>query len=61
MKYDCSNEFDIAIIYQKLTSPSLGTTTKASNFFGKKKSALQALQEKIAQVQFAKGSQQFHR
>lgn len=54
MKYDCSREFDIAIIYQKLTAPSLANTVKAKNFFEKKQSALHALQQKIAQVQLYK-------
>ena len=47
MKYDCSNEFDLAIIYQKLTSPSLGTTMKASNFLAKRKARCKRFKKKL--------------
>ncbi len=59
MKYDCSNEFDLALIYQKLTAPSFANTVKASNFFTKK-SPLKALQDKIAQAQLNRENQQIN-
>ncbi len=40
MKYDCSNEFDLNVIYQKLTSTSCANTVKACNFFSTTKSTL---------------------
>ncbi len=33
MKYDCTNEFDLGLIYKKLTSQSVTQTVKACNFF----------------------------
>jgi hypothetical protein len=33
MKYNCTNEFDLALIYKKLTSQSTTQMVKACNFF----------------------------
>ncbi len=33
MKYDCTTEFDLDIIYKKLTAPSATQMVKACNFF----------------------------
>lgn len=47
MKYDCTNEFDLALIYNKLTSQSVTQTVKACNFF-EQDDMLTKLQKKMA-------------
>jgi len=50
MKYDCSKEFDLKLIYQKLTSKSHCTPmVKACNFFSRQ-SELQLLQTKMEKI-----------
>ena len=48
MKYDCSNEFDLNLIYQKLISPSHSVEmVKACDFFSRN-GELELLQAKMA-------------
>ena len=50
MKFDCSKEFDLKVIYQKLTSKSHATPmVKACNFFSRQ-TELQLLQAKMEKV-----------
>ena len=50
MKYNCAKEFDLQIIYQKLTSKSHCTQmVKACNFFSRK-DELQLLQAKMDKI-----------
>lgn len=47
MKYDCTTEFDLDIIYQKLTAPSATQMVKACNFF-QQEDMLAMFQKRIA-------------
>ena len=47
MKYDCTNEFDLDLIYKKLTSQSTSQTVKACNFF-EQDDMLTKFQQKLA-------------
>ena len=54
MKYDCTNEFDLDIIYQKLTAQSTVQTVKACNFF-EQEDMLTKFQKRLSrEVQFVK-------
>lgn len=48
MKHDCSQEFDTAEIYRKLTSQSSSQTVKAYNFFQQSSGALLAFQQSMS-------------
>ena len=49
MKYDCTKEFDLDIIYKKLTSQSTTQTVKACNFF-EQEDMLTKFQKKLARA-----------
>ncbi len=49
MKYDCSDEFDLNLIYMKLTEKSHAPMVKAKDFFSQK-SELTLLQEKVSKA-----------
>ena len=54
MKYDCTNEFDLDLIYKKLTAQSATQTVKACNFF-EQENMLAKFSKKLAKaVTFAK-------
>jgi hypothetical protein len=48
MKYNCTNEFDLALIYKKLTYQSTTQMVKACNFF-EQEDMLTKFQKKMAQ------------
>lgn len=49
MKYNCTNEFDLALIYKKLTSQSATQMVKACNFF-EQEDMLTKFQKKMARA-----------
>lgn len=49
MKYDYTNEFDLALIYNKLTAQSVTQTVKACNFF-EQDDMLAKFQKKMARL-----------
>ena len=53
MKYDCTKEFDIDIIYKKLTAQSTTQTVKACNFF-EQEDVLTKFQKKMASLVYVK-------
>ena len=53
MKYDCTKEFDLDIIYKKLTAQSTTQTVKACNFF-EQEDMLTKFQKKMASLVYVK-------
>ncbi len=52
MKYDCSDEFDLNLIYKKLTDSRNQYTVKACDFFDRK-DELKLLQIKMDKIMLA--------
>lgn len=51
MKYDCSKDFDLSIIYAKLTAPITPSVVKACDFFDKPRTCtLKKAQQKMAKL-----------
>ncbi len=57
MFYDCSDEFDLNEIYQKLTGNDSTTKVRASEFFAKRND-LELLQNKLNSIMLANSTQQ---
>lgn len=54
MKYDCTNEFDLDLIYKKLTSQNITQTVKACNFFEQEDMLTKFTKRLASAVVFAK-------